>query len=105
DTRRLTDLKDSVHLELPPGPLVVALSGGSDSGALAWLVQQAGHPLTALHVDHGLTHSPLMRAAAARTASQLGIGLEIVQTEVTPGPSPEGQAREARYRAFARSSA
>lgn len=105
DTRRLTHLKDSVHLQLPPGPLVVALSGGSDSGALAWLVQQAGHPLTAVHVDHGLTHSPLMREAAARTASHLGIELEIVRTEVSPGPSPEGQAREARYRAFARSSA
>ncbi|HIE22270.1 MAG TPA: tRNA lysidine(34) synthetase TilS, partial [Acidimicrobiia bacterium] len=54
-----------------------------------------------LHVDHGLPYSPLMAEAARRVAKSLEVPLEVVSTTVPEGASPEGQARSARYRAFA----
>lgn len=100
--RRLTQLVSNAleRLALPEGDLVIALSGGADSAALAYLVMEAGRPARALHVDHGLEHSPLMRKAAEAIASQLGLDLEIVEVVVEPGSSPEGQARLVRYQAF-----
>ncbi|HIE21729.1 MAG TPA: hypothetical protein EYP73_03915, partial [Acidimicrobiia bacterium] len=65
-TRRLKSLLGSAleRVELPASPLVVALSGGADSAALAFLCREAGRDLRALHVDHGLPYSPLMAEAA-----------------------------------------
>jgi tRNA(Ile)-lysidine synthase len=101
-TRRLNDLIQTTRtqLRLPDGPLVVGLSGGADSAALALMVIEAGREARALHVDHGLTHSPSLRAAASAIADKLGIDLDIVEVEVPEGASPEGQARTTRYRAF-----
>jgi tRNA(Ile)-lysidine synthase len=84
--------------------LAVAVSGGSDSMALALLAadwaRARGGRVTALTVDHGL------RAEAAAEASQVGswcaargIAHEIVRW---PGPAPrtgiQAAARAARYR-------
>lgn len=101
--RRLTGLVSSAleRLFLPEGDLVVALSGGADSAALAYLVREIGHSPRLLHVDHGLDHSPLMRRAAVNVATDLGLDLEIVEVVVEKGSSPEGQARRARYQALA----
>jgi len=100
--RRLTDLVSSAleRLDLPEGDLVVGVSGGADSAALAYLVLEAGHRARALHVDHSLEHSPIMRKAAEAIATQLGLDLEIVEVVVGEGSSPEGQARLVRYQAF-----
>lgn len=100
--RRLKDLVSSAseRMTLPDGELVVALSGGADSAALAYLVLNAGREPRALHVDHGLAHSATMRAAARAIADEVGIALEVVETAVEEGPSPEARARDARYRAF-----
>lgn len=100
--RRLTELVSSVseRMTLPDGEVVVALSGGADSAALAYLIIEAGRSPRALHVDHGLAHSPTMRRAAESIAAKMGIDLEVVETEVEEGPSPEGMARVARYRAY-----
>jgi tRNA(Ile)-lysidine synthase len=100
--RRLTQLVSSAleRLALPKGDLVVALSGGADSAALAYLVREVGRRPRALHIDHGLEHAPLMRKAAAAIATQLGLDLELVEVVVEQGPSPEGQARRVRYQAF-----
>lgn len=100
--RRLTSLVSSAlaRLELPDGNVVVALSGGADSAALAYLTLVAGRRPRLLHVDHGLDHSPLMRRAAADVAADLGLDLDIAQVVVERGPSPEGQARMARYQAL-----
>jgi tRNA(Ile)-lysidine synthase len=102
DTRRLTLLGEQAAslLELPQGPLVVALSGGADSAALARLIVDQGAGARTVHIDHGLPASPTMRRAAREIAGRLGLDLEIVETRVEEGPSPEGQARLARYEAF-----
>jgi tRNA(Ile)-lysidine synthetase-like protein len=103
-TRRLNELvtEAAESLELPDAvSFAVALSGGADSAALAYLLAGSGRSVRALHVDHGLPGSPGMRAAAVGVAGSLGIPLEVVETTVPEGASPEGQARSARYRAFA----
>lgn len=104
-TRRLNQLATETLalLDLPEGDLVVALSGGADSAALAWLLGQAGRTTRALHVDHGLAGSPVVRAAATAIAERLGLQLEVIEVEVAPGASPEAMARSARYGAFAES--
>ena len=101
-TRRLNDLLAAANqgLSPPDGRLVVALSGGADSAALAYLVVSAGREVRGVHVDHGLTHSPTMRRAALAIAARLGIDLEVTEVGVPAGPSPEGQARSARYQAL-----
>lgn len=101
--RRLRELVSSAteRLRLPRGELVVALSGGADSAALAYLVTESNRTPRALHVDHGLAQSDQMQTAAEEVAAALGLQLEVVEVAVGGGPSPEAQAREARYLAFA----
>ena len=72
-TRRLSRLAESTsaRLNLPPGPLVVGLSGGADSAALAFLCKRGGRGLRALHVNHGLAHSARMERAARTIADRL----------------------------------
>ena len=102
-TRRLTALaaEATSRLDLPDGDLVVALSGGADSAALAWLIGEAGRKVRAVHVDHGFPGSPLMREAAVAIAGRLDLDLRILEVVVADGPSPEAMAREARYAALA----
>jgi tRNA(Ile)-lysidine synthase len=104
-TRRLIELEDraSQGLRLPEGPLVLGLSGGADSTALLWLVSGMGREVRALHVDHRLVGSPVMREAAIAVAGMVGTPLEVVSTTVGPGASPEAVAREARYQAISAS--
>ncbi|MGA7096849.1 MAG: tRNA lysidine(34) synthetase TilS [Acidimicrobiia bacterium] len=102
ESRRLTELADGAagRLDLPVVPYVVALSGGADSAALAYLTIRAGLPVRAIHVDHGLDASPRLAAAASEVAQALGMGLETLQIQVPTGASPEARAREARYEAI-----
>lgn len=102
-TRRLTELLEAVSakLDLPEGPLVVALSGGADSATLAYLCADQGRQIRALHIHHGMTYSDMMESAAGDVAERLGIDMETVAVVVPAGPSPEGQARRVRYSAFA----
>jgi tRNA(Ile)-lysidine synthetase-like protein len=101
-SRRLNQLAEAVsaRLDLPDGLLVVALSGGADSAALLYLCTDLGTKTRALHVNHGLAHSDMMESAAVDIAQRLGIDLDVVAVRVEEGPSPEGQARRARYAAF-----
>lgn len=105
ETRRLRELIAATlpRLELPDGPLVVALSGGADSAALALLCVQAGSEVSAIHIDHQLSASPMLVKAASAIAARLGISLEINQVVIDVGPSPEDKARKARYEVFSRS--
>jgi tRNA(Ile)-lysidine synthase len=102
-TRRLNELGESAlaRLTLPDGALVLALSGGADSAALAWLCVRAGREARAVHVNHGLTHSERLESAAWSISDALDIGLDVVTVEVPSGSSPEARAREARYGALA----
>ncbi len=102
-TRRLTELALSVsdRVDLPDGPLVVGLSGGADSAALAWLCVDMGRDVRAVHINHGLPDSRLMEKAAVAIAGQLDVDIETREVIVPEGPSPEGQARRVRYAEFA----
>ena len=88
------------------GPLLVALSGGADSLALAAAVayesRRLGFVAGAIVVDHGLQlNAAAVADAAAAQARSLGLDPVIVK-RVTVGSTggPEGAAREARYAAF-----
>lgn len=92
-TRRLERLRTDLaaRLDLPPPPMVVALSGGADSATLAALVS----PQRLFHIHHGQPHSDRMEEAAAAIARTLGIPLTIERTVVEPWS--EAAARTARY--------
>jgi tRNA(Ile)-lysidine synthase len=105
-------LRAVLQAELPGEAtgLVVALSGGADSGALlaalAALARagELGLPLRAVHVDHGLQHAAAaFRAGCERLAQTLQVPLTILNAPAScpAGVSVEAAARDARYAAFA----
>ncbi len=107
-SRRLTRLGSSiverVHTCLgdPRCPVMVALSGGADSAALAWAVGRSGRRVRALHVHHGWPGSDRMESAALAIASRLDLELRRVRVDATGSGSPEEEARRARYEALYR---
>ena len=81
---------------LEPGEPVLALvSGGPDSLCLWGLLRELGHPVTALHVEHGLRGEA--GRADARWCGERGAEVEAVV--VDGGANVEARAREARYAA------
>lgn len=103
EPRRLSRLAEPALRALagaPTGPLVVALSGGADSAAAAWIAGRSGRDARAIHVHHGLAHSDDMAEAASKVASRLGIELDVVEVAVPSGPSFEAQARAERLGAL-----
>ncbi|MEV7610108.1 tRNA lysidine(34) synthetase TilS [Microbacterium sp. NPDC089320] len=89
---------------LPEGStVVVALSGGADSLALAaataFEAPKLGLRVGALTVDHGLqSGSDAVAARAASAAAALGLDALVVRVEVGADGGPEAAARDARYR-------
>ena len=88
--------------------MVVALSGGADSLALAAAVAfeapKAGLTAVSVTVDHGLQDGSADAAArAAAQAQTLGLEARIVPVEIGAdgGGGPEAAARAARYDALA----
>ncbi len=92
---------------LEPGATVlVALSGGADSLALAaataFEAPKRGMRALSVTVDHGLQDGSADAAAAAAAASEaLGLEARVVRVEVTAADTgPEAAARDARYTAL-----
>lgn len=104
--RRLRELLESCGYR-PGTRLTVAVSGGSDSLALArialFVARRDGYLLRAVTVNHGI------RPEAGREAAQVASRLRswgyddaaTVSVDLGDGSSPEGQARAARYAALA----
>ncbi len=88
--------------------IAVALSGGRDSvtllAALLAATRERGHPLCALHVEHGLSpHAARWQAFCADLCARLGVPFHAAQVRVTRGggESLEALARRERYAALA----
>lgn len=96
----VADLRDSDSLVL------VALSGGADSLALAaataFEAPRAGLRAGAVVVDHGLQPgSDAVASRAAEQARELGLDpVRVVRVRVGDAGGPEAAAREARYAAL-----
>lgn len=87
----------------PGATVVVALSGGPDSTALAYLATEARPDLAVVlvHVRHGLRDDRDDLAVVERHAAFLGVPLETVEVTVRRrGHGLEAAAREARYGAL-----
>nr|MDT0662637.1 tRNA lysidine(34) synthetase TilS [Micromonospora sp. DSM 115978] len=91
----------------PPGPLLVACSGGADSlalaAAVAFVAPRLGLAAGLVTVDHGLQAESDRRAAeVARWALDAGLEPVDVATVTVAGRpgGPEAAAREARYQAL-----
>lgn len=93
-------------IKLPPGPWVIAASGGVDSTALMLLVAELGpahglEPIIA-HVDHGIhPDSASVARLVEEHAAVLGLSFHVERLALGPGAS-ETLARQFRYIALHR---
>ncbi|KQX74629.1 tRNA lysidine(34) synthetase TilS [Aeromicrobium sp. Root472D3] len=93
--------------DLPAGsPLVVGVSGGADSLALAAVTEfvagQESFALTAVVVDHGLQPgSDEVAATAVRRLASVGVPATVRRVDVGRTGGPEAAARSARRAALA----
>ena len=101
DPRRLVQLfaEISKRVEFPSGRLVIALSGGADSAAAAWLLAREERVTRAVHVNHSLPHSSRMAEAARGISTKLG--MDLAEVSIHPGAVSEDAMRTARYEALA----
>lgn len=81
---------------LPDGPVVVALSGGADSAALAFAVASVGVPARAVTVHHHLPGSEILVQAAIGIAARLALAHEVIHVS---GGESETELRERRLAA------
>jgi tRNA(Ile)-lysidine synthase len=92
-----------------PNRLIIAFSGGLDSSVLLHALADSrdshGHPLIAVHVDHGL-HDQSAEWARHCEAFSASLDVPFVSCKVTVEESsrlgPEAAAREVRYAALRR---
>jgi tRNA(Ile)-lysidine synthase len=99
----VADVRRAVRAALAgrTGPVVVGLSGGADSLALAAAVAfeapRAGIMASAVVIDHGLqVGSERVAARAVEVAESLGLPAHSVRVNVGLDGGPEAAAREAR---------
>jgi tRNA(Ile)-lysidine synthase len=99
----LARVRDHLHsLGLPPGPVLVAVSGGADSVALLDLLCRTGDvhgfDLVVGNVDHGIhPDSGAVARQVAELAAELGVACHVEAAGLGPDTG-ETEAREARYR-------
>lgn len=104
-TRRLLQLVDDVadRVAFPPGPLVIALSGGADSAVAAWLAKYSDRVCRAIHVNHRLPDSSRMADAARAISRRLNLEMDEAFIDETTDRS-EQALRNGRYRALVQNS-
>ena len=107
-TTALIEHLQSGLARLPPGPIVVAFSGGLDSSVLLHALASLGpareRGLRALHVDHGLhADSAQWTAHCTAFAARLDVPIEAIKAGpvTASGKGIEDAARAARYATFA----
>lgn len=99
----VAEVERALVVARPGVGVVVAVSGGPDSAALAFLVTEARPDLavTLGHVRHHLRDDAADVAAATRQAAWLGRPLQIIDVTVEPaGQGVEAAARTQRYAAL-----
>ncbi|MEG1391396.1 MAG: tRNA lysidine(34) synthetase TilS [Aurantimicrobium sp.] len=109
-TPAMADVRRAIRENLsdltPDAVVLVALSGGPDSLALAaglaFEAPRAGLLAGAVIVDHGLQEgSEVVAETAAAQARELGLDPVIIRrVKVVPSAGPEADARTARYEAL-----
>ncbi|PPI53363.1 tRNA lysidine(34) synthetase TilS [Rathayibacter toxicus] len=111
-TPAIADIRRAVRVSLypldPEAVVLVALSGGADSlalaAAVAWEARRCGRRAGAIVVNHGLQEtSDDVARRAGEQARALGLDPVLVKTVVVPSAGEgglEAAARTARYRAF-----
>ncbi|MBL7980528.1 MAG: tRNA lysidine(34) synthetase TilS [Flavobacteriales bacterium] len=98
------------HGLLPPAaPVWVAVSGGVDSMVLLHVLWSLGHPVKAVHIDHGLrgVESDADAQLVRSYCGSLGVPLVVERVDVkahaaTTGFSTQMAARALRYEVFKR---
>lgn len=106
DCRRAVDDALAAHLGgQSSGHLLVAVSGGADSLALAWAAAfvspSHGFTLEAVIIDHGLqADSADVATRAQKTLTKMGVPATIVKVRVDGSGNVEDNARNARYEAL-----
>ena len=106
-THRVSEAVDSAIDTLPPGPILVAYSGGLDSTsllhALAANDRARARGLRAVHIDHGIHDSSTVWARHCEMFA-LALGIEFIVRRVGVTRQPdlglEASARRARYAAI-----
>jgi tRNA(Ile)-lysidine synthase len=105
------NLVRSALADLGPGSrVVVGVSGGADSLALAavaaFVADREAYDLSAVIVDHQLQDgSASVAAGAVEQVAGLGVAAEVVAVDVGSVGGPEASARRARYDALERAGA
>ena len=89
--------------QAPPGPLLLAFSGGLDSSLLLHLLVDAGlgPRLRVVHINHQLqTNSADWAAHCEQIVAGLGLPCRVVTVTVDKDKGIEAGARQARYQAL-----
>ncbi|MGH6636122.1 MAG: tRNA lysidine(34) synthetase TilS, partial [Gammaproteobacteria bacterium] len=90
----------------PTGRYLPAISGGVDSMVLLHALvslPQAGHPINAIHINHGLSpDSPARAELCHQVCARLAVPITVLDIDARspPGESPEAWARDLRYGAM-----
>lgn len=85
----------------PETRLLLAVSGGADSVALAELVSRSGWPISkVVFVDHGLRDVALERQASRAVAERIAAPWCEIALSLHPGGNLQARARTARYGAL-----
>lgn len=106
ESKRLLDtVRASYQTVGAPGSVLLGLSGGADSLALMFLLQElqkeVAFELSCVHVNHHLRREADEEAAWLRSLlSGMSVPLLVKDVNVPQGASLEAQARQVRYTAF-----